>query len=64
MPREIIICLADVSLADTARMGHCGLYFETRMADDPELVKTMMSFAFISYAALTAQLQIVSANES
>jgi hypothetical protein len=48
IPREIMICLAEVSLAETARMGHYGLYFDTRMAEDPELVKTMMSFAFIS----------------
>ncbi len=64
IPREIMICFAEVSLEETAKIGHYGLYFETWFAEYPEFVKTIISLASISYAALTAQLQIVSAIDS
>jgi hypothetical protein len=48
MPLDIMIYFAEVSLAETARIGQCGRYLETRIAEDPEFVKTIMSFAFIS----------------
>jgi hypothetical protein len=48
MPFDIIHYLADWSLADTAKIGHDGLYLATVIADCPELVKTIISLALIS----------------
>jgi hypothetical protein len=40
--------LIALSLADTASIGHYGLYLDTSIAEVPELVNTIISFAFIS----------------